>query len=101
MLPSESKTMLKRIQKFLKNKEAVADTANMILGLLMLTALVVFWKTGSNLSMYAIIFSGGAMNLSNGYRYLRQKGRKQMGYSMLFFGAVILVLGVVLLVLSF
>jgi len=91
--------MLKRIQKFLKNKEAVSDTANMILGLLMLTALVIFWKTGSDLSMYAVIFAGGSMTLSNGYRYLHQKGRKQMGYSMLLFGAVILVFGVVLLVL--
>jgi len=91
--------MLNRIQKWLKNKEAVADTVNMILGLLMLTALVVFWKTGNRISMFAIIFSGGAMNLCNGYRYLNQKGRRQMGYSMLLFGAVILVLGVVVLLL--
>ena len=93
--------MLKKFQNFLKNKEAVVDTANLILGLLMLTALVVFWETGSKISMFAIIFCGGIMNLSNGYRYLHQKDRKQMGYSMLLFGAVILVLGVVLLVLSF
>lgn len=93
--------MLKRIQHFLKNKEAVLDTANMILGLLMLTALVIFWKTGNKFSMLAIIFSGGAMNLCNGYRYLQQKGRKQMGYSMLLFGAVILVLGVVVILLQF
>ena len=91
--------MLKKFQKFFKNKEQVLDTANMILGLLMLTALVVFWKTGNNLSMFAIIFSGGAMTLSNGYRYVRQKERKQMGYSMLLFGAVILVLGLFLLFL--
>ena len=91
--------MLKKIQNFLKNKEAVVDTANMILGLLMLTALVVFWKTGSKLSMFGIIFSGGAMNLCHGFRYLRQKKRKQMGYSMIMFGVVILVLGMVVLML--
>jgi len=91
--------MLKRILKFFKNKEAVTDTANMILGLLMLTALAVFWKTGNKFSMYAIIFSGGAMTLSNGYRYIQQKGRKQMGYSMMLFGAVILVLGLIVLFL--
>jgi len=91
--------MLKRIQNFLKNKEAVLDTANMILGLLMLTALVVFWKTGNKLSMFLIIFCGGAMNLCNGFRYLRQKKRKQMGYSMILFGIVILVLGIVVLML--
>lgn len=91
--------MLKKISKFLKNKEMVLDTVNIILGLLMLTALVVFWKTGNKISMFAIIFSGGAMNLCNGYRYLMQKERKQLGYSMILFGAVILVLGVVILLI--
>ena len=91
--------MLKRIQNFLKNKEAVTDTANMILGLLMLTALVVFWKTGSRFCMFAIIFSGGAMNICNGFRFLQQKNRRQMAYSMILFGAVILVLGLVVLLL--
>ena len=89
--------MLKRIQKFLKNKEAVTDTANMILGLLMLTALVVFWKTGNRISMFTIIFSGGIMNVCSGFRYLQEKNRKQMGYSMILFGVVILVLGVIIL----
>ena len=74
-------------------------TLNVILGLLMLTALVIFWKTGNRMSMFIIIFSGGGMNLCNGYRYIRQKERKQMGYSMLLFGAVILVLGVLILLL--
>ena len=96
---SESKAMLKRIQNFLKDKEAVLDTANMILGLLMLTALVVFWKTGNKFSMFAIIFSGGAMNLLGGYRYLQQKERRQMGYSMILFGVVIFVLGIIILML--
>ena len=99
MPPLESRIMLKRIATYLKNKEAVFDTANMILGLLMLTALVVFWKTGNRLSMYAIIFSGGAMNVCSGFRYLQQKNRKQMGYSMILFGVVILVLGLVILLL--
>ena len=89
--------MLKKIQNFFKNKEQVFNTANMILGLLMLTALVVFWKTGNKYSMYAIIVSGGAMNICSGLRYLRQKGRRQMGYSMILFGVVILVLCLVLM----
>ncbi len=91
--------MLKKIQNFFKNKEQVLDTANIILGLLMLTALVVFWKTGNKLSMFAIIFSGGVMNICNGFRYLRQKGRRPIGHSMILFGVVILVLGVVIMVI--
>ena len=93
--------MLKRFLNFLKNKERVLDTVNIILGLLMLTALVVFWKTGNVISMYAIIFCGGLMNLCNGFRYLKQSKRKQLGYSMIMFGTVILVLGVVIMIVSF
>lgn len=93
----ESKVMLKRFQNFLKNKEMVLYTVNIILGLLMLTALVVFWKTGNKISMFVVIFSGGAMNLSNGFRYLQQKERKQLGHSMILFGVVILLLGVIIL----
>lgn len=92
--------MLKKIFKFLKDKERLFDTVNVILGLLMLTALVVFWKTGNKFSMFAIIFSGGAMNICNGFRYLQQKSRRQLSYSMIFFGVVILVLGIVVLLVS-
>ena len=89
--------MLKKALQFLKNKEAVLDTANVLLGLLMLTALVVFWKTGSEIAMFGIIFCGGAMNLCNGYRYLKQKERKNLGQSMILFGVVVLVLGIVIM----
>ncbi|MBO5353033.1 MAG: hypothetical protein J6J42_02425 [Lachnospiraceae bacterium] len=91
--------MLKKVLKFLKNKQRVLDTANVLLGLLMLTALAVFWKTGNKISMYLVIFSGGLMNLSNGYRYLNSKDHKNMGYSMILLGVVILVLGLVVMVL--
>ena len=75
------------------------DTINMILGLLMLTALLVFGKTGNRFSMYTIIFSGGLMNISNGYRFLGQKGKRQMGQSMILFGIVILFLGMIVVLL--
>ena len=89
--------MLKKIRNLLKDKERFFDTVNVILGLLMLTALVVFWKTGNKISMFAIIFSGGAMNICNGFRQLQQKGRRQMAHSMILFGVVILVLGIVVM----
>ena len=89
--------MLKKFFQLLKDKERFFDTMNVILGLLMLTALVVFWKTGNRISMFTIIFSGGIMNVCSGFRYLQEKNRKQMGYSMILFGVVILVLGVIIL----
>ena len=91
--------MLKKFLNFLKNKEAVVDTVNVLLGLFMLTALVVFWKTGNKLSMFTIIFCGGAMNLTSGYRYLNQKDKKNLGQSMILFGVIILVLGIVVMIL--
>ena len=91
--------MVEKIKQFLKNKEQVIDTVNVILGLLMITALVVFWKTGNKFSMVLIIFAGGLMNLCNGYKYLQQKKWKNMGYSMILFGVVVLVLGLVVAML--
>ena len=90
--------MFKKIRNLLKDKERFLDTVNVILGLLMLTALVIFWKTGNKISMFAIIFSGGVMNICNGFRHLQQKGRKQMAHSMILFGVVILVLGIIVMV---
>lgn len=87
--------MLEKIKKWLKNKEIVNDTINIILGLFMLAALPVFGKTGNHFSMYIIIFSGGLMNISNGYRMVRQKNKKQMGQSMVLFGIVVLFLGMI------
>ena len=91
--------MLEKFRKLFKDKERFFDTVNLILGLLMLTALVVFWKTGNKLSMFAVIFSGGAMNICSGFRYLQQKGRRQMAHSMILFGVVIVILGVVIMLL--
>ena len=92
MQPLESKVMLNKIRKFLKDKERVLDTLNAILGLLMITALVVFWKTGNKIS-------GGMVNLCNGYKYLMQKEKRTLGHSMILFGVLILVLGIIVIML--
>ena len=91
--------MINKIRKFLKDRERFFDTVNLILGLLMLTALVIFWNTGNKLSMFAIIFSGGAMNICNGLRYVQHKKRRNMAHSMILFGIVILILGIVIMAL--
>ena len=92
--------MLEKWKRWLlKNKEQVNDTLNLILGLFMLTALLVFGKTGKGWSIYVIIFSGGLMTISNGYRLLGQKSRKTMGQSMILFGIVILFLGMIVVLI--
>ena len=91
--------MLKKLAVFLKDKQRVFDTANVILGLLMLTALVVFWKTGNEVSMFTVIFSGGLMNIMNGWKYRFESGKKNMGNSMILFGVLVLFIGFVVLFL--
>ena len=83
----------------LKNKERIMDTFNLILGLFMLTALLVFGKTGNGFSTYVIIFSGALMTISNGYRLLWKKNGKAMGQSMILFGIVILFLGMIVVLI--
>ena len=83
----------------LKNKEQINDMFNIILGLLMLTALLVFGKTGNKISMYIIIFSGGLMTIENGYRLLWKRNGKTMGQSMILFGIVILFLGMMVVLI--
>ena len=83
----------------LKNKEQINAILNLSLGLLMLTALLIFGKTGNKLSMYIIIFSGALMTISNGYRLLWKKNTKTMGQSMILFGIVILFLGMMVVLI--
>ena len=83
----------------LKNKEQINDTLNLSLGLLMLTALLIFGKTGNKISMYVIIFSGGLMTIANGYQLLWKKNGKAMGQSMILFGIVILFLGMMVVLI--
>ncbi len=92
--------MLKKWKKWLlKNKEQINDIFNLSLGLFMLTALLVFGKTGNNISIYVIIFSGALMTISNGYRLLQKKSTKTMGQSMILFGIVILFLGMIVVLI--
>ena len=91
--------MLTKLRKFLKNKERVIDTLNAILGLLMLAALVIYAITGKKFGMYLMIFSGGCMNLVNGYKTSQIYEKRNMGHSMMMFGVVILVMGIVIMMI--
>lgn len=92
--------MLKKWKKWLlKNKDQINDMFNLSLGLFMLTALLIFGKTGSNISIYVIIFSGALMTISNGYRLLQKRNTKTMGQSMILFGIVILFLGMIVVLI--
>ena len=82
--------MLKRFNRFIHDKGLVKETLNIIMGILMVVALLVFSLTRSALSICAVIVLGGLMNIFNGLSMVRNKEKKTMGMSMIFLGIIIL-----------
>lgn len=85
--------MMRKIRELLKNKAMLNDFFNLFLGIVMMVALFLYGTTKSTGSMYLVIFSGGAMNLSGGYQLYQKKTRKNTGISMMMLGTIILILG--------
>lgn len=85
--------MMRKIRELLKNKALLLDFSNLLVGFLMLVSLFSYGSTRSAGSLYLVIFSGGAMNLLNGYKFYQQKAKRNIGMSMMLLGAVILFLG--------
>lgn len=92
--------MLSVLKRLWKRKELWIDGLSLLIGFCMLPALIVFSTTGSRHSMYCVIIFGGILNLLNGCKIYGQKGKKNIGLSMLMLGALILILCLVLIVNS-
>ncbi|MCR5823679.1 MAG: hypothetical protein K6G60_04515 [Lachnospiraceae bacterium] len=81
--------MLKRFKRFIQDKGLVKETVNIIMGILMAVALLVFSFTRSIWSICVVIILGALMNVMNGLSMLRKKERKTMGMSMIFLGIIV------------
>ena len=84
--------MLERIRKLLRNKEAVLDFMNLLTGIVMLVAIFAYGATNSEGSMYLVIFTGGLLNLLGGRKLYGQKTKRNIGMTMMFLGAFVLLL---------
>lgn len=84
--------MLERIRKLLRNKEAVLDFMNLLTGIVMLVAIFAYGATKSEGSMYLVIFTGGLLNLLGGWKLYGQKAKRNIGMTMMFLGAFVLLL---------
>ena len=82
--------MFKRFNRFIHDKGLVKEILNIIMGILMVVALLVFSLTRSALSICAVIVLGSIMNVFNGLSMVRNKEKKTMGMSMIFLGIIIL-----------
>lgn len=85
--------MMRKIKELLKNKAKLLDFFNLFLGLFLMTGLFFYGMTKGVTWLYLAIFSGGAMNIANGYRLYGQKAKKNAGMSMMLLGGVILFIG--------
>jgi hypothetical protein len=89
--------MFKRFNRFIKDKGLVTEVLNIIMGILMVVALLVFSFTGTTFSICLVIVLGALMNILNGFTFYRNKEKKTMGMSMIFFGIVIVFILIIFL----
>ena len=82
--------MLNRFREFIRDKGLVKEIVNIILGILMVVALLVFSITKNVFSICFVIILGALMNIINGFTMIKNKERKTMGMSMIFLGIIIL-----------
>ncbi|MCQ2538192.1 MAG: hypothetical protein MJ124_07320 [Lachnospiraceae bacterium] len=84
--------MLKRVAKFFKDRGLGQETINIILGILMLAAFLVYGLTKSVVALSSVIFLGAMMNISQGLAYQKRKDRKSIGMCMILLGVIIIVI---------
>jgi hypothetical protein len=84
--------MLERLRKFFSDKGLVKEVLNLIMGILIVVALLVFSLTGNIISICAVIILGAFINVFNGLFMIRSKEKKTMGMSMIMLGIAILMI---------
>lgn len=82
--------MLKKIISFIKSRGIGQETVNIVLGVFMLAAFIVYGITKSLYALYSIILIGALINLTTGFSYLKKKEKKTLGTSMITLGFVII-----------
>ncbi len=87
---------MNKVIKFLKDKKLVLDVLNIAIGVLLLIFIILIFLNPSNaFYMLGTVLLGGFMNMLNGLKHVRStnRGKKNMGMSMILIGAVIMILG--------
>ena len=92
---------MKRFRKFLEEKGLTQEALNIVLGIVILIALVIYGITGSVLSLFAVIFVGAMMNITTGLSYVRKNEKRTLGMSMILLGVVIIMIFGVYITMSF
>ncbi len=82
--------MFKRLNRFIHDKGLIKEIVNILMGILMVVALLVFSFTKNVVSICCLIILGALMNITNGIALVKNREKKTMGLSMIMLGIVIL-----------
>ncbi len=82
--------MFKRFNRFVHDKGLIKEIVNIVMGILMVVALLVFSFTKNVFSICCIIILGALLNIMNGIALVGKREKKTMGLSMIMLGIVIL-----------
>lgn len=86
---------MKKPGKSLKDFHLSYDIMIMVLGILLVVFLVLtFLHPENRFFMIAAFAAGGMVNIINGLKILKDKTKKNMGISYIFFGIIIMLLGI-------
>lgn len=82
-----------------KKRNLLTDVANVLIGLFLLLMIALFIFFPGNAVVLALLFlAAGAMNLQTGFRYYREKGKRNSGMCFILLGFVILAVGVMVFI---
>lgn len=84
---------MRKFFKQINDNHLWLDFANIILGVIMIIMLVLVFTIQSNLALLFAVWAGGFMNMVNGFKCMKQKNKRNMGYSFVFTGLLIAVGG--------
>lgn len=86
---------MKKPLKSLKDFHLSYDIMIMVFGILLVVFLILtFINPENRFFMIAAFAAGGLVNIVNGLKLLKDKAKKNMGMSYIFFGIIIMFLGI-------
>lgn len=86
---------MKQMNQKPKKNQNFVEAINVILGITLIVFMFLLTLfPDSRAVLLILIVSGGLMNISNGVKMIKDTARKNMGWSFMMLGAIIIVLGI-------
>lgn len=89
---------MKHLMELLKKKDALYHWLSALFGIILLVAIfMVMRNPAGRTELMLLVFSGGGLNIINGWRLYGRPKQRNQGMSMLLLGVIILFIGIYLL----